>query len=691
MKTTARLCLAFLTLAPAAPAPAAPLIQPWGLNLDYIDRSVKPGDDFYAYANGGWLKTAEIPADRQYAGAWLESNLRSDERLKALVAELRGRADLSVEGRKLRDLYDAYTDSVRIETNGLKPIEGDLAAIAALKTHEDVARLMSLPTLRLGGPWWGGPAHGGLFSIWTGPDDKHPDRYVLQFRQGGLGLPDRDYYLREDEKLEATRTDYKKYLAQTLESIEVSEAEAGPRAEAVYALERDIATAHWSAADRRDAEKIYNPMTIPELKSLAPDYPWDVVSAALGISPKAAGADRIVMIREKSAFPPIAKRFAATPVAVWRDYLAIRLVHSFADYLPQRIQDADFAFFGTSLQGRDKKSDRITRGVRFLDGRMGEALGKAYVAQYFPPEAKAKVRALVDNLLRAFEEDLKTLDWMTDETRAKAREKLKQITVKVGYPDRWRDYTALAVDRDDLIGTIKNANAFDWRREADRIDQPVDKTEWWMSPPTVNAYYNETANEIVFPAGMLQQPHFDLEADDAVNYGGIGGTIGHEISHAFDDQGSRYDGTGRLENWWTDADRKRFEERTGVLVRQYDEYEALPGLRVKGDLTLGENIGDLSGVAIAHKAYRISLGGKEPPVLDGFTGDQRFYLAYAQSWRATSRDAYMRQRVLSDPHSPPSFRVNGIVRNNDGWYEAFPGVSAGDKFYLAPEKRVRLW
>jgi predicted metalloendopeptidase len=321
---------------------------------------------------------------------------------------------------------------------------------------------------------------------------------------------------------------------------------------------------------------------------------------------------------------------------------------------------------------------------------MGEALGKIYVAKYFPPEAKAKVRALVDNLLLAFEEGLKTLEWMTPATRAKAEEKRKQFTVKVGYPDVWKDYTALAIVRNDLVGSIKNSNEFNWRRDADRIDKPVDKAEWWMSPPTVNAYYNESANEIVFPAGMLQPPHFDLEADDAVNYGGIGGTIGHEISHGFDDQGSKYDGTGKLTQWWTDEDRKRFEERTGVLVQQYGAYEALPGLNLNGELTLGENIGDLSGVAIAYQAYRISLGGKEAPVLDGLTGDQRFYLAYAQSWRTKSRDEYTRQRTLSDPHSSPEYRVNGVVRNHDEWYRAFD-VGEKDKYYLPPEKRVRIW
>ncbi len=664
-----------------ASASAAPEIPPWGLHLDYIDRSVKPGDDFNRYANGRWLETAQIPADRSSAGAWLESVERSDAHLKEIVAEVHTRADLTPEEQKLRDLYDAYMDTTRIEAKGLEPLEKPLARIAAARTVEDAARLMSDPALRLGGP----------FGMRIEADPKHPDAYVVQISQWGLGLPERDYYLRDDPALAKTREAYQKYLAQALESAGVPAADAARRAAAVYAMEHDLAEAYWPAADRRDADRTYNPMTIPELEKLAPGYPWAAAFDAAGIPLQAHGADRTVIVHEKSAFPKIAKIFAATPVPVWRDYLTARCIHSFADFLPRRFEDANFAFYGTTLQGSRQQLDRATRGERLLDRRMGEALGKLYVAKYFPPEAKAKVRAMVDNLLAAFAEDLKTLDWMTPETREKAREKLKQFTVKVGYPDHWRDYSRLAIDRNDLVGSIENCNAFDWHHDADRIDQPVDRTEWGMSPPTVNAYYNETANEIVFPAGMLQPPHFDLQADDAVNYGGIGGTIGHEISHAFDDQGSKYDGTGMLRNWWTDEDRTRFVARTDSLVSQYDAYEALPGLHIKGRLTLGENIGDLSGLEIAHKAYLMSLAGKQPPVLDGLTGDQRFYLAYAQSWRTKSREAITRQRTISNEHSAPEFRIIGVVRNDDGWYAAFPDVKPGDKYYLAPERRVRLW
>jgi len=401
--------------------------------------------------------------------------------------------------------------------------------------------------------------------------------------------------------------------------------------------------------------------------------------------------DRAVVVTEKSAFPPIAKVFASTPVPVWRDYLTVRYLHAFAAYLPGAIDEADFAFYGTVLQGRTKQLDRATRGARVLDTQMGEALGKMYVRSYFPAESKAKVEALVRNLLQAYEEDLKTLSWMTAETRQKALEKLHHFTVKVGYPDHWRDYSTLRIRRDDLVADVKSAIAFEWNRDLMRIDQPVDKTEWGMTPPTVNAYYNESANEIVFPAGILQPPQFDPAADDAVNYGGIGAVIGHEISHGFDDQGSKYDGFGVLRSWWTEADRKNFNERTETLAKQYDQYEPLTGIHINGKLTLGENIADLAGVCIANKAYRISLGGKPAPVLDGYTGDQRFFLAFAQSWRSKVKDETTRQRLLSNPHSPPQYRVNGVVRNVDGWYAAFPDVNPRDRYYIPPDRRVRLW
>ncbi len=397
-----------------------------------------------------------------------------------------------------------------------------------------------------------------------------------------------------------------------------------------------------------------------------------------------------MIVAEKSAFPKLAKIFAQTPVAVWRDYLTAHYLHAFAAYLPKTIDDRNFAFYGTVIQGNSQQLDRATRGVHLLDNDIGEALGKLYVAKYFPPEAKAKAEALVGNLLKAYEADMQTLDWMTPETRKKALEKLHQFTPHIGYPDKWRDYSALSISRDDLVGDVKNAIEFEWNRELKRLDDPVDKSEWDMTPPTVNAYYNPSANEIVFPAAILQPPFFDPNADDAVNYGGIGAVIGHEISHGFDDQGSKYDGTGMLNDWWTPEDRKNFDARTKALTDQFNSYEPLPGLHVNGAFTLGENIADLAGVTIAFKAYHISLDGKPAPVLDGFTGDQRFFLSFGQIWRAKYREGTLRAQVLSDPHSPGQFRADGATRNLDSWYTAFD-VTPDEKYYLPPDQRVHLW
>jgi len=671
-------CASLLAGSPNA-AHSAPMIQPWGLNLSYIDRSVQPGDNFYSYANGGWLKTAVIPPDRPAAGAGYDMVIRNEGRLKDIVAELHSRQDLTVEETKLRDLYDAFTDTTRIDSLGMNAVSKDLERIASIRTLQGAGQVMGDPSLNLRVP----------FAVRIDVDDKHPDRYAVFLRQSGLGMPDRDYYLRDDKDLAATRDAYKKYLERMLTLAGVKDATV--RAGKVYALEHDIAVASWPAADRRDADKIYNPMPLPELMKLAPGFPWTPYFKALGIPARSSAGDRAVIVMEKSAFPAIAKVVLATPVPVWRDYLTIRYLSAFSASLPRTVDDTEFGFFGTVVQGRAKQLDRSTRGARVLDRWMGEALGKIYVRKYFPPESKTKIQALVKNLLLAFEEDLKTMSWMTDSTRVQALDKLHRFTVKVGYPDQWRDYSTLSIDRNDLIQDMKNAVMFEWYRELVRIDGPVDRTEWGMTPPTVNAYNSSSLNEIVFPAGILQSPSFDADADDAVNYGAIGAVIGHEISHGFDDQGSKYDGMGVLRNWWTDADRKGFDEKTSALAAQYDTYEGIPGLHINGKLTLGENIADLAGLAVAHKAYKISLGGKEAPVLDGLTGDQRFYLSYGQSWRSKVTDGAQRQRILSNPHSPNEFRVIGVVRNDDGWYAAFPEVKPGSRYYLPPEQRIRLW
>jgi predicted metalloendopeptidase len=668
---------AAVALSTAAVA-GTPAVKPWGVELSYIDKTVKPGNDFFLYANGNWVKTSKIPADRTYAGVNLELDLQNEAKLKGLVTDLAKTPDdkLTPEGRKVRDLYNAFMDTKQIEAAGLKPVQADLARIAGFKTLSDVAAAMGDPALGLDGP----------FGYYIGVDDKNSDVYSINLSQAGLGMPDRDYYLKTDAEIVKTQAAYKKYLAAMLTIAGAKD--AGARADKIYALELAIAKASWAAADRRDATKTYNPMTIADLKKLAPGFDWDATFKAGGV-PENGGA-RKVIVAEKSAFPALAQVFAATPVEVWRDYLTTRYLHRFASYLPKQVDDTNFAFYGTALNGKTAQLDRATRGIELVDGTMGEALGKLYVAKYFPPGAKAKALQLVQYLIAAYDADIKTLAWMTPPTRAKADEKLHAMALKIGYPDKFRDYSALSIDRGDVVKSVQAASLFDWNRQLRRIDGAVDRTEWGMTPPTNNAYDNFNFNEIVFPAGILQPPYFDPNADDAVNYGEIGATIGHEISHAFDDQGAKYNKRGILEDWFTPADLKNFQARGDAIATQYDGYTPLPNLHINGRLTLGENIADIAGLTIALKAYHISLHGKPAPVLNGYTGDQRFYIAYAQSWRETHRPDAVRAQVLSNPHSPSEFRVNGVVRNSDGWYAAFD-VKPGDKYYLPPDKRVPVW
>ena len=655
-----------------------PAVKPWGVELSYIDKSVKPGDDFFAYSNGNWIKHDVIPADRTYSGVNLELDLQNEAKLKGLVGDLAKTPDsaLTPEGRKLRDLYNAYMDTKQIEASGLGPAQKDLAAIANYKSLSDVARAIGDPALGLDGP----------FGFYIGVDDKNSDAYSINLYQSGLGMPDRDYYLKTDKEIVATQAAYKKYLADML-SI-AGRSDASGRAEKIYALELALAKVSWPAADRRDADKIYNPMSVADLKKLAPGFDWGALFQAAGVADK--GGQRKVIVAENTAFPNLAKVFASTPIDVWRDYMTVRYLHHFAAYLPKKVDDTDFAFYGTALGGKTAQLERPTRGIRLLDNSMGEALGHLYVARYFPPEAKAKALQLVKNLLAAYDADIRTLAWMTPATRAKALDKLHATALKIGYPDHFRDYSALAIDRGDLIKSVKATAVFEWNRELKRIDGPVDRTEWGMTPPTNNAYNNPNLNEVVFPAGILQPPYFDPNADDAVNYGEIGATIGHELSHSFDDQGAKYNARGVLQNWFTPEDLKNFKARGDAIAAQYDQYTPLPGLHINGRLTLGENIADIAGLVIALKAYHISLGGKPAPVLDGLTGDQRFYIAYAQSWRERHRDGAIRSQVLSNPHSPSEYRVNGVVRNTEGWYAAFD-IKPGDKYYLPPDKRVPVW
>jgi putative endopeptidase len=673
-------CGALLVVTPVL-AQSSPKFGQWGVDLTSLDKAVKPGDDFFLYVNGGWLKSAEIPADRSQTGSFQDLQILSEERLKTIVADLKKMPDnrLSVEQRKLRDLYDAFVDTTAIESRGLMSVQKDLDYLAGLKTLDDVARAMG--SIKL--------STSSVYNIGIGVDDKNPDNYSVNLSQGGLGMPDRDYYLSNDEAIVKTRQAYRKYLADMMTLGGLTDVEA--RADRVLALETEIAKVSWNRADRRDADKIYNPMPVSALKTLAPDFAWEPFLAEGAIPlKKPDGNERYVIVAEKSAFGPLGTIFKNTPVSTWRDYLTVHYLRTFSSYLPKRFDDLVFSFYGTVLTGRTKQLDRQTRAMHLLDQQMGEAMGKLYVARYFPPDAKAKADLLVSNLLKAYEADIQTLDWMGSATRAKALDKIHHFTPKIGYPSKWRDYSALRIAHDDPVGNAQRASMFEWKRDLARINKPVDKSEWGMTPSTINAYYNPSFNEIVFPAAILQAPFFDPKADDAVNYGAIGAVIGHEISHGFDDQGSKYDGKGVFQDWWTKEDRANFDARTAALVKQYDAFQPLPGLHVIGKNTLGENIADNAGLAIALKAYHLSLNGKPAPVIDGFTGDQRLFLSFGQVWRTKMRESAIRTQTMSNEHTVAEFRVIGPTRNQDAWYDAF-GVKPGDKYFLPAGERVHLW
>ena len=601
MRLLSALLAASFLLAPALaatqPAKHKPKFGSFGVDLTSMDKSVKPGDNFFEYVNGKYLAKAVIPPERSQTGSFQDLQILSEQRMSAIVAALEKRpyAELNADEKKLRDLYDAFEDTAAIEANGLKPIQKDLDYLAGLQTPADVARAMASVPL----------ATSSVYDIGIGVDDKNPDNYSLNLNQAGLGLPDRDYYLKDDKALADTRAQYRQYLSDMMKLAGMTDTDA--RADRVIALETEIAKAQWTRADRRDADKTYNPMKISDLKAMAPEFDWDSFLAESRIPLTTPNGERYAIVAEKSAFEPLAKIFAATPVSTWRDYLTVHYLQHFASYLPKRFDDRNFAFYGTVLGGTTKQLDRPTRGVRLLNRLLGEALGKLYVARYFPPESKAKADVLVSNLLKAYEADVQTLDWMSPATKAKALEKIQQFTPQIGYPNHWRDYSAYDVRRDDLIGDIQRAAVFEWNRDVERINKPVDKSEWSMTPPTINAYYYASFNEVVFPAAILQPPFFDPNADDAVNYGAIGAVIGHEISHGFDDQGSKYDGKGVFQDWWTKEDREKFDAKTQGIIKQYDAFEPLPGLHVIGANSVGENIADNAGIAIALKAYHISL------------------------------------------------------------------------------------
>ncbi len=649
-------------------------IGAFGIDMSAIDPSVKPGDDFFQYVNGAWLNSNSIPDSRTSWGTNEILIEKAERDVRTIIEEVAaaGGAEGSNE-KKIADFYNAYLDQDAIDALGLAPIQPALDQIAAARTHEDIVRFV------------GQPGAGTPFpiSIYIGLDEGNPDRYLTQITHSGLGLPEREYYRRSDRNFPELREQYVAACAGMLSLANVADAET--KARAIMAFETQIAELHWPVADRRERERTYNLKRRAEVRALAANYPWDAHFEARGL----AAADEFV-VAELSAIGPLANLVMQTPVAPLKDYVTWHHLRTRAHVLPRAIDDANFAFYGRILSGQPQQRERWQRAIQASNAVLGEAIGQLYVARHFPPETKAHALELVENMRRAYGDRIDQSPWMSEETKVVAREKLATFRPKIGYPDRWKDYSGLEVRAGDAFGNMQRYAIWDWNKDLDRLGRPSDRVEWFMVPHAVNAYYNPPFNEIVFPAGYLQPPLFDPNADPAVNYGALGGVIGHEMGHGFDDQGAKSDAHGVLRDWWNEGDVARFRAATDRLADQYSQFEPLPGLNLNGRLGLGENIGDNGGLQVAYHAYKIALNGAEAPVLEGTTGDQRFFMARAQHRKQLIREQQLRNQVMTGPHSPARYRINGVVRNMDAWYEAF-NVQPGDALYLPPEERVTIW
>jgi len=660
--------------APATDATTATSYGAWGFDIAGMDRTVKPGDDWFRFVNGTWAANTQIPADRSSYGAFAVLRDLSEQRLRSLISGYSATDTAHPDRMKAAVLYSGYLDEAAAERLDAQPLIQRLQPIRAAASKQDIARLMGAS---LGG------FGASFFAPGVNDDAKQPDTYALYLRQSGLGLGDRELYL--DAKFAPQVARYRQYVAQMLTMAGWPNAEAA--AANVVAMETRLAQAHWTRAQSRDRDKTYNLMTLAELSAQSPGFPWDAFRNAAGI----AKAERVI-VAQNTAFPAIAKLFADTDLDTLKAWQAFRTADDVSPLLSKRFVDAQFEFRSKFLNGQPEQRERWKRAVAFTERAIGEGVGRDYVALYFPPASKAKMDTLVANLRVALAGRIDNLPWMSPVTKEQAQAKLKGFTVKVGYPEKWRDYAALEVKPGDLVGNAERASRFEWDYRRNRIALPVDKAEWGMTPQTVNAYYNSVKNEIVFPAAILQPPFFDPKADDAVNYGGIGGVIGHEISHGFDDQGRKSDGNGVLRDWWTAEDATKFEAQAVRLGGQYEAYsfEGLPGVHINGRASMGENIGDLGGVLIALDAYHTSLNGERAKVIDGFTGDQRFFLGWGQVWRTLFRNEALRQQLVSDPHSPGQIRAVNPLRNVDAWYAAWK-IDPTQKQYLAPADRVRIW
>lgn len=659
--------------------------KPSGINTEFMDTSVAPGDDFFRYNNGTWLDTHEIPADRPKDGGMYTLRDEAEKNVREIIEKIAA----DEPGSRIGALFNSFMDTEKINKDGVEPLLAEVRPIIEATGKTELLDVVAeADRAGIGSP----------FGWYTSIDAKNPEKYVVYLAQAGLGLPDESYY--REEKYAEIRSAYVDFIQRMFELTGLAEPfgmTAETAAHTIMKFETDLAQHHWDKVTLRDANKRYNPVAAADLNTEFPGFDYTRWIEGLGSSVQKFGT---VIVGQPSYFEAVSKIWETEPIEAWKLYLVWKNISARAAYLNDEIVNANFDFYGKTLSGTEELRDRWKRGVGVIEGNLGEELGKEYVAVHFPPEHKAKMLKLVDNLLEAYRQSISTLDWMTDETRERALEKLEKFVTKIGYPDEWRDYSALELVEGDLLENLRRSSLFEHNFQLDRIGQPVDKHEWLMSPQTVNAYYMPPANEIVFPAAILQPPYFDPDADDATNYGGIGAVIGHEIGHGFDDQGSKYDGTGALNNWWTDKDREEFSKRTSALVDQYNQYTPTgldpENFKVNGELTLGENIGDLGGLSIALRAYEIALAQQgidslaDAPVVDGFTGIQRLFIAWAQGWRTKSRPQNAQMMLSVDPHSPDEFRVNGVVRNIDEFYDAF-GVTEDNQLYLSPEERVKIW
>ena len=650
-------------------------VLPSGIHLDELDPAIRPQDDLFRHVNRKWIARTEIPSDKARYGSFYLLAEEAEKAVRDIIVESQS-ADPGTEARKVGDLYASFMDEARVQAVGAEPLKPLLALAAAVASIDEL--LTTLGTLERGGS-------SGFFQLFVDNDPGDPERYLVFVEQGGLGLPDESYY--REEKFEAIRTAYLAFLERMLRLAGLDA--PAERAARIVALETEIASHHWDNVASRDSEKTYNPMRWEAANDLVGAVDLDVWLNALGVPERSFDE---VVVRQPSFMAGLESVLRAENLQAWKDWLAWQVIRSNAAYLSSEFVEANFDFYGKTLTGTPELRARWKRGVSLVEGALGEAVGRIYVERHFPGAAKQAMDVLVANLVEAYRQSIEKLEWMGPDTRARALDKLAKFTPKIGYPVKWRDYSSLAIDATDLIGNVRATNEFEFQRELGKIGKPLDRDEWFMTPQTINAYYNPGFNEIVFPAAILQFPFFDENRDAAANYGAIGAVIGHEIGHGFDDQGSKYDGDGRLTDWWTPQDRAAFEERTKALIEQYNALAPaqVPDHHVNGALTIGENIGDLGGLAIAWKAYLISLDGAEPPVIDGMTGAQRFFLSWAQAWQLKARDEEVIRLLAIDPHSPNEFRCNQIVRNIDEFYGTF-GVTEQDSLWLDPKDRVTIW